>query len=178
LSRGSGRSAVANSEIFGNGGFSYEDGEWRIGTPAKHASVTFPGSDAPSPMAKFAMPEVITIPRHINARHVEGVADADLVARFTAITPELVESLPEAPAGEAGSFILVADVMGEKGRARGVIEGHDTYGTTAVIAVEAAQRLIVDGAKPGVLAPAQAFDATAFLESLAPHGVRVSFPVS
>jgi short subunit dehydrogenase-like uncharacterized protein len=177
LSRGSGRSALANSEIFANGGLSYEDGEWRTGIPAKCTSVTFPGSPGPSPVTKFAMPEVVTIPRHVDARHVEGVTDAELAARFTAITPELVESLPEGPAGDqrrTGRFILVADVTGEAGHARGIIEGSDTYGTTAVIVVEAARRLAVDGAKPGVLAPAQAFDATAFLDSLAPHGVRWS----
>jgi short subunit dehydrogenase-like uncharacterized protein len=47
----------------------------------------------------------------------------------------------------------------------------DTYGITAVIAAAAARRLVTDGARPGVLAPAQAFDPAAFLADLAPHGV-------
>src|SRR5437879_2830888 len=38
------------------------------------------------------------------------------------------------------------------GRARETVEGADTYGTTAAVVVEAARRLVVDGAKPGVLA--------------------------
>jgi short subunit dehydrogenase-like uncharacterized protein len=51
------------------------------------------------------------------------------------------------------------------------VQGHDTYGLTGVIAVEAARRLVADGAQPGVLAPAQAFDPTSFLAFLASHGI-------
>lgn len=49
--------------------------------------------------------------------------------------------------------------------------GTDTYGTTAVIAVEAARRLVTDGAVSGVLTPAQAYDPAGFLDFLAPHGI-------
>jgi len=38
--------------------------------------------------------------------------------------------------------------------------------------VEAARRLVVDGAPAGVLAPSQAFDPASFLGFLADHGVR------
>jgi short subunit dehydrogenase-like uncharacterized protein len=177
LSRGSGRTALANLDSFADGGLSYQDGRWRAGTPTKCTSFTYPGSAEPSPVVKFALPEIATIPRHVSARHIEAVADAELATRFAAVTPELVENLPEGPAEDrrqATRFILVADVTGRTGRARGVIQGTDTYGTTAVTAVEAAHRLLTDGTKPGVLAPAQAFDAADFLESLAPHGVRWS----
>jgi hypothetical protein len=40
-----------------------------------------------------------------------------------------------------------------------------------VIAVEAARRLVADGAGPGVLAPAQAYDPAGFLAFLAPRGI-------
>jgi hypothetical protein len=43
----------------------------------------------------------------------------------------------------------------------GPVEGTDTYGTTAVIAVEAARRL-ARSAKSGVLAPAEAFEPADF----------------
>jgi short subunit dehydrogenase-like uncharacterized protein len=177
LSRGSGRSAVANMELFTAGGLGYRDGEWRVGVPAKRTSIVFPGSSDSSPVVKFAMPEIITVPRHVAARHVEGVADAGLAAAFTGVTPEMVESLPEGPRADlrqAGRFTLVAEVDGDLGRARGVVEGSDTYGTTAVVVVEAARRLLGDGAKGGVLAPAQAFDAADFLDFLGPYGVRWS----
>jgi hypothetical protein len=38
---------------------------------------------------------------------------------------------------------------------------------TAVIAVEAACRLVADGAPEGALAPAEAFDAVSFLDAFA-----------
>lgn len=46
---------------------------------------------------------------------------------------------------------------------RGAVEGTDGYGMTAIIAVEAARRLVADGARTGVLAPSQAFDPESFL---------------
>jgi short subunit dehydrogenase-like uncharacterized protein len=67
----------------------------------------------------------------------------------------------------------VIDAVGTDGRlARGVVRGPDTYGTTAVIAAESACRLVADPAKPGVLAPAQAYDPTDFLNRLGPHGIH------
>jgi hypothetical protein len=54
----------------------------------------------------------------------------------------------------------------------GEVEGTDGYGKTAVIAVEAARRPVVNGAKAGVLAPSQAFDPESYLGFLSGHGVR------
>jgi short subunit dehydrogenase-like uncharacterized protein len=169
LSRGSGRTAVANTEMFKDGGVIWTNGEWRADTPARCTSILFPGTTEPLPVVKFALPEIATIPRHIRARHVEGVAEAELVAGFAGITPELVEMLPENPPAD-GRFALVAEVDG----VRGVIEGSDTYRTAAAAAVEAAYRLGTAGAKPGVLAPAQAFDPVEFLDSFASQGVHWS----
>ncbi|MEU6641782.1 hypothetical protein ABZ863_04465 [Saccharomonospora sp. NPDC046836] len=56
-------------------------------------------------------------------------------------------------------------------RTHGTIRGRDTYGTTAVIAVEAATRLATGDTKSGVLAAAQAFDPAGFLDTLADHGL-------
>lgn len=51
------------------------------------------------------------------------------------------------------------------------MRGTDTYGSTAVIAVEAARRLAAGDAPAGVLAPAQAFDPAGFLGFLAGRGI-------
>jgi short subunit dehydrogenase-like uncharacterized protein len=177
LSRGSGRTALANLRTFKDGGLVYDQGRWRSGLPAKHSSIMFPADTEPTPVERFALPEVATIPRHVLAAHVEGIAESDLLARFTALTPELVECLPEAPAEErrrAARFVLVADVSGNGDQARGVIEGTDTYGTTAIVVVEAAYRLTLGDTPAGVLAPSQAFDPAGFLNSLAPHGISWS----
>ena len=60
---------------------------------------------------------------------------------------------------------------------RGAVRGPDTYGTTAVIAVEASRRLVTDGAEPG--APTlQAHDPTSFLNFLGPHGINWAITAS
>jgi short subunit dehydrogenase-like uncharacterized protein len=104
-----------------------------------------------------------------------------LSARFSAISPELLDSLPEGPSEDdrrAQRFTIVIDAIGSDGRpARGVARGPDTYGTTAVIAVEAARRLASGNTAPGVLAPAQAFDPASFLDFLAQHGVTCDIEV-
>ncbi|MBO0689211.1 MAG: hypothetical protein J2P40_06505 [Candidatus Dormibacteraeota bacterium] len=110
------------------------------------------------------------------ADHVEGVIEADVVARLGAVSRELVDGAPPGPAEEqrrAARFTLVADVRGWDGRrSRGVVEGGDLYGTTAVIAVEAARRLVAGGSAAGVRAPAEVYDPADFLDFLAPYGMR------
>lgn len=175
-SRGSLRSALASLEVIGSGGLAYRDGDWRSGAPARRTSVRLPGDAAPAPVARFPLPEVVTIPRHVNVRCVEGLAEATLTARLsTPLPPETIDALPAGPAEEdrrAQRFTYVVEAAGVTGRTlRGVIRGRDTYGTTAVIAVEAARRLVADPPGPGVLVPAQAFDPADFLASLVPHGV-------
>jgi hypothetical protein len=81
-------------------------------------------------------------------------------------------SWPEATTVVKLRFTIVVDATGMDGHsARGLVQGSDTYGTTAVIAVKAARRLASDGTRPGVLAPAQAYDPAGFLGFLARHGV-------
>jgi len=176
MSRGSLRSLAEIADTIEGGGLGYEDGDWRSGTPGRRTSMRFPGSAEDVPVEKFPLQEVITVPRHVRVRRVEGVADSALLSRFTsAVDPALIDRMPEGPPEESRrtqEFTIVVDAVGHDGRsARGVVTGPDTYGTTAVIAVEAARRLATGSAEPGVLAPAQAFDPTDFLDFLAPHGI-------
>jgi short subunit dehydrogenase-like uncharacterized protein len=149
LSRGSVRSALANLEVLRSSG---------------------PG----------ALPELATLHRHIQARHIRAELEEAVAELFTSMTAELVESIPADGPNEAdrqaSGYVLTAEAsdVNDARRVRGVVEGTDTYGTTAFTAVEAVLRLANDGAKPGVLAPAQAFDPVDFLDSLAVQGVRWS----
>jgi short subunit dehydrogenase-like uncharacterized protein len=175
-SRGSLRSVLATLETLQNGGLTYQDGDWRFGIPLKHSFMAFPGSTQPIPVVKFPLQEVITVPRHVRVRRIQGVAEADLGARLSSpFTPEFIDNLPEGPTTDSRRdqrFTIVVDAIADHGQhARGVVQGPDTYGTTAVIAVEGAHRLATHGAKPGVLAPAQAYDPADFLNSLAPYGI-------
>jgi short subunit dehydrogenase-like uncharacterized protein len=177
MSRGSLRSLAETIDAIKAGGLTYDDGDWRPGMPARHTAIRLPGRSEATPVMAFPVPEVVTIPRHIPVRHVEGLAEAALGDRLNIpLTPEIIESLPEGPdedSRRSQRFTYVLDATSTDGRrARGIVQGPDTYGTTAVIAVESARRLIADPAKPGVLAPAQAYHPTAFLDFLIPHGIQ------
>ncbi|MEV4163199.1 saccharopine dehydrogenase family protein [Nonomuraea dietziae] len=177
MSRGSLRSLIETIDAIKVGGMTYDDGDWRSGMPARHAAIRLPGQSKATPVMAFPVPEVVTIPRHIRVRHVEGLTEAALGDRLNIpLTPEIIDSLPEGPDEDSRRtqhFTYVLDATSTNGRrARGIVQGPDTYGTTAVIAVESARRLITDPAKPGVLAPAQAYHPTAFLDLLVPHGIQ------
>ncbi|GAA0925208.1 saccharopine dehydrogenase [Pseudonocardia zijingensis] len=176
ISRGTLRSAADTFDALTAGGLSYDEGDWRTGVPARHTSVTLPDAPHPTEVVKLPLSEVVTIPRHVPVRHVEGLVDAAIGARLsTPLTPQIIDGLPEGPTEEerrAQRFTCLLDAVGPDGRAaRGVVRGRDSYGTTAVIAVEAARRLVADGTEPGVLAPAQAFDPAGFLTFLEPHAI-------
>lgn len=163
-SRGSLRSALRTLDAFRTGGLVYDDGAWHAGTP-RRTTLALP--DGPLAMARLPLVEVVTIPRHTDVRHVEAYGEAAMVDRLaTPIPQEVIATLPVGPAEQdrrAQRFTYVLDTG--DGR-RGVIRGTDTYGTTAVIAAEAACRLATGTARPGVLAPAQAFDPRDFLAAL------------
>jgi short subunit dehydrogenase-like uncharacterized protein len=169
-SRGTLRSALASLATFRDGGLSYDDGAWRPDVPLRRETLTFPGEQEPVPVVKFPLPGVATIPRHVRASHVEAVARAVLVEAFSQITSELIDAVPDGPSAAsraATRWTIVAEATGTDGRrARGVVSGPDSYGATAVIAVESARLLAGRGARPGVLAPAQAFDPAGFLDFL------------
>lgn len=183
FSRGSLRSAVETIDAIKAGGLSYDDGDWRTGSPVRHAAVTLPEAPQPTDVVKCPLSEVVTIPRHVEVRHVESLVDAAVGVQLGApLAPQLIDSLPEGPTEEdrrTQRFTYLVDAVSRDGQsARGIVQGHDTYGITAVIAVEAARRLVADGAQSGVLAPAQAYDPTSFLTFLAPHGISWTITVS
>ncbi|PRX69355.1 short subunit dehydrogenase-like uncharacterized protein [Nonomuraea fuscirosea] len=131
--------------------------------------------EGPVDVEAFALPGAVTVPRHVRVRRVRTVIRAEVAALFAALTPDVVDSVPEIPdeaARAASRWLMLAEATGTGGgRARGWVTGSDAYGMTAVIAVEGARRLAEDGAPAGTLAPAQAFDPAGFLDQLTTHGV-------
>jgi short subunit dehydrogenase-like uncharacterized protein len=170
-SRGTARSMAA---VFETGPLEYAGGTWR---PAggDRSSIAVPGEDGEVALTPFALPGVVTVPRHVRAERVRSGIRAEVAQLFASLTPDVVDSVPAVLDDEArGStrwLMLVEALDGAGGRATGWVTGPDAYGLTAVIAVEAARRLVADGAPAGALAPAQAFDPRGFLDALAPHGV-------
>jgi hypothetical protein len=126
----------------------------------RRSSVRLPGAVVDTPTVEFPLPEVVTVPRHVSVDRINAFVGG-LSGPLPA--PEAIELLPEGPAEpdrRAQRFTyLVGDAL---------IQGFDTYGTTAVIAVEAARRLAGSG-RSGALAPAEAFDAADFLDFLTGH---------
>ncbi|MEO3754342.1 saccharopine dehydrogenase NADP-binding domain-containing protein [Streptomyces sp. B6B3] len=184
VSRGTARTALANRRLWGrDGGLHWVDGAWHRGTVARCETVPVPevgaeGERGELKVAPFALPGIVTVPRHVPARRVEAVMRAEVAPLFTALSEELVEALPDGPGPAeraAARWLMAAYADGADGRrARGAVTGTDGYGLTAVIAVEGALRLVAGGSAPGVLAPSQAFDPADFLAGLEPHGVRWS----
>ncbi|MGY1945122.1 saccharopine dehydrogenase NADP-binding domain-containing protein [Nocardia asiatica] len=170
LSRGSLRSALATMDAMRSGGLSYDEGAWRSGIPARRDRITLPDGRSVA-MAALPTCEVVTIPRHVQVDHVESLLEATLKASLeTPITPDLIAKLPAGPTEHeraAQRFTYLLDAVDHQGQqTRGVIRGRDTYGTTAVAAVEAARRLAEGDTTAGVRTPAQAFDPADFLDTL------------
>ncbi|WP_194813886.1 trans-acting enoyl reductase family protein [Nocardia sp. XZ_19_385] len=177
MSRGSLRTMLGIAEAMADGGVAYLDNAWRPGPFGALAPVTLPGEPEPVALAHFPLQEAISVPRHLAVRNVQGAVEESTRALFaTPVTDEMIESLPVGPDDSqraAGTWTIVLDAVAEDGRrARGIVSGPDTYGTTALTAVEAAVRLATTPPAAGVLAPAQAFDPADFLAALEPFGVR------
>lgn len=168
-SRGSLRSALRTLDAFSTGGLVYDDGAWHTGTP-RRTTVLLPDEAEPTTMARIPLVEVVTIPRHVDVRHVDGLGEAALTERLaTPVPPDVIATLPVGPSPaerREQRFTYVLDATSGDRTLRGVVRGTDTYGTTAVIAAEAVCRLADGSAKPGVLTPAQAFDPRDFLAAL------------
>ncbi|MFC9895767.1 saccharopine dehydrogenase family protein [Nocardia sp. NPDC127579] len=182
MSRGSIRTMLGVADTMADGGVAYLDGAWRPGPFDQLAPVILPGGTEPVAVGSFPLQEAVSVPRHTSIRNVRGAVEESTRALFaTPLTDDMIEALPMGPTAAqraAGTWTIVLDVVAVDGRrARGVIEGTDTYGTTASIAVEAARRLVADPPAAGVLAPAQAFDPADFLAALTPHGVRWSIDI-
>jgi short subunit dehydrogenase-like uncharacterized protein len=159
-----------------DGALRYENGGWSAYGDASHAAWRFPDAAPPVPVTKAALPPVATVPRHVPVGRMEGMLAGSFEALRLGIEPAVIDSLPDGPDAQQrqqGKWTITVEAAGRGGRTvRGEVEGTDGYGTTAIIVVEAARRLVADGAKSGVLAPSQAFDPESFLGFLSGHGVR------
>lgn len=158
----------------------------------------FPDPVGTQPVMRYPSGEVLTVPRHVRTRTltslitVETLAGTPRAAPFLPFTAPalalalrsplagLIEPLlaryPEGPSEasrERVRFTIVALAHGEDGRTRrGVVTGGDVYALTAVTAVHGAALMAAPAYdRSGVLSPASAYDAAAFLDALAAHGV-------
>ncbi|MFJ6671731.1 hypothetical protein ACIQMJ_11540 [Actinosynnema sp. NPDC091369] len=119
---------------------------------------------------RFALPGVVTVPRHVRARRVQGVVEPDVAALFTSVTADALATMAFGPTlaqREASEWRMAAHAVGRDGRqAHGEVRGADPYGTTARIAVRLVRDLVTAGAPSGVRAPAEVVDPAGFLDRL------------
>jgi short subunit dehydrogenase-like uncharacterized protein len=196
MSRGTMRSGL---EMLSGGDLDYLDGDWRpAGGPVLRESFDFPDPIGTEPVVRYPGGEIITVPRHVETRDVRYRWTASTFAPHPALRGTVpltmpllrpllatplrdladrgIDLLPEGPpeqARRAARWTIVAEARrGAELLGRATVSGPDMYGITAVIAVRAAELLAAaDFDRAGALAPAQAYDAEAFLRFLEPHGV-------
>ena len=170
--------ALVTQDTMRSGGPGWADGHVVVSGPARRTSLVWPGRTEAAEVVKFAMPPAVTLPRHVRTRHAEGLATPAIFSLFGDVTQELVDAMPlrQGPSPDSRArarFVLVVSATGIDGtQRRGVLHGRDMYGTTAVIAVDAALRLVRDPGRPGVAAPAQVLPAAEFLDALEPYGIH------
>lgn len=198
LTRGSVRSAVHSLR---HRELQYRDSAWQPAPRSvRRPPLRFTDQDRPEPTIRLAGLEVVTVPRHVEVRHLDVTVNVAALApglphTVHALLPSLLpvgsalvrtlppalldaglRRLPEGPADEDRSrarVTLSVRAHLENGTtASGTLEVHDVYATTATIAVEVAHHLARGPAATGVLAAAQVLDATTFLQFLGRHGLR------
>ncbi|MFE3442208.1 saccharopine dehydrogenase NADP-binding domain-containing protein [Nocardia sp. NPDC059180] len=169
-SRGSAETVLASVDWFREGGWHYADSGWQTGRPPV-AELRYP-TEQPRPASKFPLTPVLTIPRHSAVSSVTGLLPTEFHEGLKKLTADVVAALPATPDPASDlHYDLVVDAEGSGKSVRGVLSGLDSYRDSALMAVEAAVRLAENTTKPGALAAAEAFDATDFLDALAPHGI-------
>ena len=144
----------------------------------------FPEPYGPATVARWPGAEVLSVPRHTGARSVavylgmpKAMAAVFRNPRLTALLQPVGRALvgkgtggPTEEARSRARFVIVAQARAGDDETRCVIEGHDLYGVTAAACAEAAQRLsAMGGPSAGTLAPAEAFDPAAFLDTLSAY---------
>jgi short subunit dehydrogenase-like uncharacterized protein len=156
----------------------YEGGRWirsRFGASTRR--VEFPFGERT--VVEWSGTEPLTVPRHTSTQRVRSYVRAPRIAARTAAVARLGAPLirlsgrigrgPGEERRRRARFAVVGQARGAKGARRVTLTGEDVYGLTALLIARGAAALR-DGAARGVgtLAPAEAFDARALLERLAP----------
>jgi short subunit dehydrogenase-like uncharacterized protein len=124
--------------------------------------------------------EPLTVPRHTQTQRVRSYIRAPRIAAKTAEMAKLAAPLvrltgrvgrgPSEERRAKTRFAVVAEAHGPNGSRRVALTGWDVYGLTAELIVRGADALRNGEARgAGALAPAEAFDARALVEKLAPR---------
>jgi short subunit dehydrogenase-like uncharacterized protein len=175
-SRGTRRTVAS---LAGRGHDAWVDGRLvrsRFGATTR--TVRFPWGERP--VLEWPGAEPLTVPRHTDVRAVRSYVRAPRLAARLAPLARLAAPALGALAGLGGEgpsperrartrFAVVAEARGPAGGRRVTLAGRDVYRLTALLVARGAEALLAGEARgAGALAPAEAFDARAFADRLAP----------
>lgn len=137
--------------------------------PAPTRDWTFPEPFGVQRVVAVPLSEIVTISRHIPVRDLCSYMNTaplrDLADRGT---PPPKASDPSGRSSQR--FVMDVRAVSGDGRTRIAVTGRDIYAITAPVVVEACLRVLDDPPPTGgAYAPAQLFDSSSFLRSLAPH---------
>jgi short subunit dehydrogenase-like uncharacterized protein len=138
----------------------------------------FPSGEASA--IEWSGTEPLTVPRHTRVRgvrsyvHVPGVATP--LARFgpraaplARLSARFLKRDPSSERRQRTRFAVVAEARNRSGGRRATLGGRDVYGVTALLLARGALALRDGEARgTGALSPAEAFEASSFLERIAP----------
>ena len=178
----------------------YEDGDWRP-APLRppRARFPFPAPVGTQPVMHYPSGEVLTVPRHVRTRKVTSLITVETIAgtpkaapldagasprrsrsrcarrsaacssRCSRATPRDRRGVPRARSASRSSRSRTARTAAPAAASR---PAATSTRLTAATAVHGAALMAEPGYdRVGVLSPASAYDAAAFLDALAPHGV-------
>jgi NAD(P)-dependent dehydrogenase (short-subunit alcohol dehydrogenase family) len=147
-----------------------------IEEPQPHGRWTFPAPFGDQDVVMMSFSETITIANHLSAKTIESWINlAPLRDIRDPATPPPQASDDKGRSGQVFAMDVIVRA-GDRHR-RATASGHDIYAVTAPIAVEAIQRLLVGEAAGavGVRSLGEIFEARAFLKSLGPDTLQVSY---
>lgn len=190
--RGTAHSAL---EIFRSGGLVWRDGGWHAAPrDVNGGRWRFPEPIGERRTLRYPAGEQITVPRHVKTGEVRTLLSgmalpppplASLAVPALGLamrTPlkraanAVINRMPEGPSENdrrQARFVIVCEARAGSRVRRGTVRGPDPYGLTARTTGQGAL-LAADPSfdRAGALAPAQAFDPQAFLDSLTDFGVE------
>ena len=123
---------------------------------------------------EFTMADTVTLSSHLTT---------SAISTYMTVAPlaDLADPDPSPPpavdaSGRSAQMFLV-EVVVRRGevRRRAVARGRDIYAVTAPLLVEAAERVLAGGVRPGVVAAGAAFPARDFLTALDPERFAIEF---
>lgn len=139
-----------------------------IPQPAPAGRWTFPEPFGTQQVVAVTLSEIITIHRHIAVRNACSYMNAAPLRDLR--EPRTPPPTASDPSGASSQrFVMDVQAVLGAGRARIAVAGRDIYAITAPIVVEACVRVLAQPpAAGGAYAPAELFDTSRFLATLAP----------